>query len=266
MSAKSHHSWQQLLGTSIVALVCVLAIGLLQVPQLAELQRQATTPSVATLRQQLEAQKVQLNLLEKIPTFGFDNLIADWAFLNFLQYFGDEPARQQTDYSLSPEFFDVVLTHNPRFLEAYTFLSTSTALYAGEPERSVALMDQGLESLSPTVPPGSFFVWRNKGIDELLFLGDSQAARRSFETAAEWASQSNIPGSDQVAQLSRQTAQFLANNPDSKTAQVAAWAMVLENAPDDRTRRTAVDRIRLLGGDVVASPDGGFQIMPPSSD
>ncbi|MDX2216784.1 MAG: hypothetical protein SFY66_26195 [Oculatellaceae cyanobacterium bins.114] len=266
MSAKSHSSWHQLLGTSIVALVCIVAIGLLQVPQLATLRRQATAPSVESLRQQLEAQKVQLNLLEKVPAFGFDNLIADWAFLNFLQYFGDEPARQQTDYSLSPEFFDVVLAHNPRFLAAYPFLSTSTALYAGEPERSINLMNQGLESLSPTVPPGSFFVWRNKGIDELLFLGDAQAARRSFETAADWASQSKVPGSEQIAALSQQTAQFLANNPDSKTAQVAAWAMVLENAPDNRTRRTAVDRIRLLGGDVVVSPDGSFQIMPPASD
>lgn len=266
MSIRTRQPISQLLGTSIVAFVCVVAIGLLQFPQLANLQRQATTPNVETLRQQLDAQEVQLNLLEKVPTFGFDNLIADWTFLNFLQYFGDEPAREQTDYSLSAEFFDVILARNPRFLAAYTFLSTSTALYAGQPERSVELMNQGLQSLNPTVPAGSFFVWRNKGIDELLFLGDAQAARRSFETAAEWARQSTVMGSAEVAALSQQTAQFLANNPDSKTAQVSAWAMVLENAPDNRTRRTAVDRIRVLGGDVVLGPNGGIQIIPPSSD
>jgi hypothetical protein len=256
----------QLLSTLMVVLICVVAIACLQVPQLDKLQRLSAAPSRDLLQQQLAAQRVQLNLLERIPTFGFDNVLADWAFLNFLQYFGDEPARQITDYTLSPEFFKVIIKRNPYFLAAYTFLSTSTALYAGMPEESIVLMNQGLAALSPTNPPGSYFVWRNKGIDELLFLGDAQAARRSFETAADWASQSPLPGSAQVAEFSRQTAEFLAKNPNSKNAQISAWALVLENAPDNRTRRTAADRIRALGGQILINADGSIQILPAPQD
>ncbi|HEY9624058.1 MAG TPA: hypothetical protein V6C78_27110 [Crinalium sp.] len=266
MSASSRQRWIQLIGTFIVVLVCIGAIGLLQVPQMHKLQRLSASPSPELLQRQLAAQKVQLNLLERIPTFGFDNVLADWTFLNFLQYFGDEPARKATDYTLSPDFFKVIINHNPYFLATYTFLSTSTALYAGLPEQSIAIMNKGLESLTPTTPPGSYFVWRNKGIDELLFLGDSQAARRSFESAADWASRSPLPGSEQVAEFSRQTANFLAKNPDSKIAQVSAWAMVLENAPDNRTRRTAANRIRALGGKIIISSDGSVQILPPQKD
>lgn len=245
---------------------CLGAIALLQVPQLRQLQARSETASLQEIQRDLEAERVRLNILEQAPSFGFENLIASWTFLNFLQYFGDEPVRSRTDYALSPEYFDVILRRDPRFLNAYTFLSTSTAMYAGNPQRAIALTDEGLEHLSPTLPPDSHYIWRTKAIDELLFLGDAAAARQSFETAADWAEASGQPEGQSVASLSRQTATFLANNPDSSYAQFSAWMMVLTNAPDSRTRSTAASRIKALGGDVVPQPDGTFQIKPPPSD
>jgi tetratricopeptide (TPR) repeat protein len=258
--------WGKLALAVLGVVGCLGAIALLQIPQLRQLQTRSETASLEDIRRDLEAERVRLNVLEQAPSFGFDNVIADWTFLNFLQYFGDEAMRSRTDYALSPEYFDVILRRDPRFLSAYTFLSTSTAMYAGDPRRAIALTNEGLKHLSPTLPPDSHYVWRNKAIDELLFLGDAAAARQSFETAADWAEASGQPEGQSVASLSRQTATFLANNPDSSYAQFSAWMMVLTNAPDDRTRRTAADRIKALGGDVVPQPDGTFQIKPPPSD
>jgi hypothetical protein len=256
----------QLIATSAIAGLSFLAIAALQIPQLSELQKRAQAPSIEQARQAIEVEKLRLNLLKNSPSFGYDNVIADWAYLNFLQYFGDEAARQLTDYRLSPDFFDVVIGRDPRFLQAYVFLSTSTAIYAGQPERSVALMNKGVEALTPTAPPGSHYVWRAKAIDELLFIGDAQAARRSFETAADWATASGLPGSENVVTVSRQTAKFLSTNPDSRMAQGAAWAMVLTSAVDDRTHQTAVQRIQALGGTVTQAPDGTFRVQLPTKD
>lgn len=244
--------------------LCVLAIVLLQLPQLRQLQAASQTPNAAQIQRDTTIQAARLNLLEKSPTFGFDNLIADWAFLNFLQYFGDEPARLATDYRLSPEFFDVVIGRDPRFLQAYIFLSSSTALFAAQPERSIALMNEGLKSMTPTNPPGSYFVWRNKAIDELLFLGDAQAAQQSFLKAAEWARASGLPEAENAAIASEQTAETLARNPNSVGAQIGAWVIVLSSAPDDRTRQTAIDRIERLGGRIVQQPDGSFSVQLPA--
>jgi len=122
-------------------------------------------------------------------------------------------------------------------------------------------MDQGLQSLTPTLPDGSYLVWRNKAIDELLFLGDGRTARQSFLTAAEWAEASALPGSESAANASRQTAAFLATNPDSKSAQIAAWGIVLTSARDDRSRQTAIDRIRALGGEVSITPEGAIRVQ-----
>jgi len=262
MVALWRQDFRQSLGASLVALVCVLGVGVLQVPQLHKLSSSKKTAPPETLEREIYSEKLRLNLLQQIPTFGFDNLTADWIFLNFLQYFGDDEARGKTGYSLSPEYFEVILEHDPRFLEAYLFLSTSTSLYSAMPERSVALMSKGLKSLSPTVPPKSYYVWRYKGIDELLFLGDAQAAKQSFEMAAKWASFYSDQESKQVAAISRQTAEFIARNPKSKSAQIAAWTMVLSNKVDNRTRVIAIKRIAALGGKVYITPQGVVQVRP----
>lgn len=264
--ASRSRPWQSNLLAPVVALGCIALIGSLQLPQLQQLRTRSQTASVEAIRQDTETERLRLEFLQKMPTFGFNNLIADWTFLQFLQYFGDRTAREKTDYTLSPSFFEVILGRDPYFLQTYTFLSTSTSLYAGLPERSTALMQSSLQSLKPNVPPDSYFAWRQLAVDQLLFNGDAEAARQSFLKAAEWADQSTHPSSQEVARFSRQTADFLATNPDSKTAQVAAWMMVLSSAPDERTRQTAAQRIEALGGQLTQQPDGMFQVQPPAQD
>jgi len=256
----------QTLATLACILGCVGAIALLQGPQLQQLRIRSQEAPIADIRRDLEAEQVQLNLLENAPTFGYQNIVADWAFLRFLQYFGDEPVRQRTDYRLSPEYFDVIIKNDPFFSLAYLFMANSTNVYAGMPERAIQLTQEGLSRLSPTTPPDSFYLWRRKGIDELLFLGDARAAQQSFLTAAEWAEASPLPEGPRVAESSRQTAAFLARNPNSRMAQFSSWGTVLATAQDELTRQTAVQRIEQLGGRVVANPDGTFQILPPPED
>lgn len=256
----------QSVGVSLIALLSILAVGMLQVPQLNYLTNRAKNASPEALRQDVDLEKLRLNLLQQTPAFGFDNLFADWVFLNFLQYFGDEETRAVTGYSLSPEYFEIIVDRDPRFLGAYTGLSTSISLYAAKPEESVALMEKGLKSMSPQSPPKSYYIWRQKGIDELLFLGNTQAARQSFKNAAEWASTYSDEESQNVAAISRRTSEFLARNPKSKSAQVTAWAMVLNTVTDDRTRKIAISRIEALGGKVIITPEGVPKIRLPKTD
>jgi hypothetical protein len=266
MLSQSRQNLNQLVATSLIGLLCIVAVWALQMPQLNRLKNGLETSLPEALRQEVELENLRLNLLQKTPAFGYDNLFADWTFLYFLQYFGDDKARDMTGYSLSPKYFEIIVDRDPRFLGTYIGLSTSISMYAGMPEKSVALMEQGLKSMSPKNPPNSYYVWRYKAIDELLFLGNSQAAGQSFEKAAEWASTYSDEESKNIAAFSRKTAEFLSRNPNSKFAQVAAWTMVLSNTRDKRVEKIAISRIEAIGGKVVITPEGKVKIQPPPRD
>ncbi|MBE9224313.1 hypothetical protein IQ264_02350 [Phormidium sp. LEGE 05292] len=253
------------LATIIVAVLCLLALIGLQVPQLNQILTKSKTASLPELKKEVTAEKVRLELIQKIPGLGFSNLIADWTLLSFLQYFGDDAARDRTGYELSPEYFKIIVDRDPHFRKSYLFLSTSISLFAGEPEKAIALMEQGLKSLTPEQPE-AYYVWRYKGTDELLFLGNAQKAKISFAKAAEWASEFSDPESQNIASISRRTAEFLADDPDLRLAQEAAWAMVLVNAlnaNDERTRKRVTERIEAQGGKVIISPKGAVIVQLP---
>ncbi|MEH2415789.1 hypothetical protein [Nostoc sp.] len=257
---------RQLFATPLVACVCILGVGLIQFPQLQKLINSKQSASLETLEKEIKSENLRLNFLQKMPSFGYDNFIADLVYLNFSQYFGDDEVRDKTGYSLSPEYFEVILEHDPRFLPAYRSLSISTSLYAAMPERAIALSEKGLKSLSPSVPEKSYYVWRYKGTDELLFLGNAQAAQQSFATAANWASNFSDAESQLIANSSQRTAKFLSQNPHSKYAQISSWGMVLNYQVDERTRKRAIRQIEALGGKVITTPEGTHKIIFPPKD
>jgi hypothetical protein len=237
------------------AVLCAAGIIALQQPTLQTLHSQLDRSEY--LRQE-QAEKVTLDLWQRLPTFGFDNLLANWVFLQFIQYFGDTSARNQTGYSLVPEYFEVIVNRDPRFVDAYLTLSAASSLFAGRPDRTVALMDQGLRSLTPETSPNAYYVWLYKAVDEVLFMGDTQSAKHSYKTAAEWA---RIQGNQRIAAQAEQTAQFLAKNPDSRRVRISAWLLILNNANDDYTRKRSLQEIQRLGGQVnIHQQDGAISV------
>jgi hypothetical protein len=238
----------------------------LQSPQLASLKRSSKDLNKAKLQQEQDRAKIQLSAAKTLPTLGFRNIVADWYFINFVLYFGDEDVRQLTGYPLALDYFDVIVDRDPRFLYAYYYLSATGSLYAGQPERSVALMAKGLTALTPKIPPRSYYIWRLKSTDELLFLGKVPDARRSMETAIEWANHYNDPDSKNAIRASQRTINYLKLNPKSKQAQFSAWNMVLSNAIDKQVMKRAIGEIRALGGKVTIGPTGELKVEAPLKD
>ena len=197
--------------------------------------------------------KRAINIQKFIPSLGFDNLRADWLYLRYIQYLGNKEARDRTGYSLIPDYFETIIKYDPHFTEAYLALSTANSLYAGKPEKTVALMDRVLESISPEISPEVSFLWTYKGLDELLYLGDTQAARKSYLTAAKWASQRGDKVGAKIARENLKTAKFLASNPDTREAQLAAWSMILPNIKDEQNRQVVRDKIQALKSELAVA-------------
>ncbi|MDJ0596309.1 MAG: hypothetical protein QNJ72_41075 [Pleurocapsa sp. MO_226.B13] len=234
------------------------AIVALQKPQL-KVEKKLDLPEY---NRQESKEKTTASLLAKMPSFGYDNLIADWAYLKFLVYFGDSDVRQHTGYAATSDLFKTVVKNDPRFVETYFKLSPANSLFAGNPKESTELIEQGLASITPQSHPDSYFLWIYKAIDELLFLGDSAAAKRSYENGIEWASYYDDDRSKAVSARMKVMSEFLANNPDSVEAQIGSWFQLLTNAKDDATRQRAIDNIERLGGKIQFTPNGVKVTVP----
>jgi hypothetical protein len=251
------------LAAALTIAIATTGIGLLQQPQLQAIKQRSQTLSQEQLQQAVQQERDRLSVLAKLPDFGFRNLAANSVFLGFLQYFGDDEARAKTGYDLSPEYFEVALDRDPYFRDGYFFLSGSSSLYAGLPDRTIAIIDRHLPKLTPTLPERAYFVWRYKATDELLFMGDTKAAIGSFGKVAEWAAAYPDDEGRMMAAAAEASVQRLARNPTSRSARIGAWTMVLSSALDKATRARAIREITLLGGRFEPNGQGAVQIVPP---
>lgn len=255
----SNQGWISTLVAGAIAVATLTGIVWMQRSQLNRPSQWLENPQQA---EQQEA--LRLNLVKQVPSFGFDNVIADWTFLNFLQYFGDTPAREKTGFSLSPKYFDVITRLDPRFVETYMFLSGSISYQLGEPELAISLMKRGTESLSPQINPRAFQVWRFMSLDQLLLLGDVPGAIHSLQMAAKW-----VEGTPyaEYGPLFNQTAAFLKKDPNSKPIRIASWATIYQQAVaigDKRTQERAKQQIAALGGSISVK-DGKLVITNSST-
>ncbi|MBE8996462.1 hypothetical protein [Microcystis aeruginosa] len=209
--------------------------------------------------QESTIENAQVELLKNMPAFGFDNMLANWSMLQFIQYYGDGDARKETGYGLSPDFMEIVTKNDPKFVRAYLMMSVPSSVNAGKPERTIEIMNKGLSKLTPDVTD-AYFIWLYKGVDELLFLGDIPAAKKSYQMAADWA---KIAGNEFIEKSARGTVKFLETNPDSRAPRVGAWMLVWINSQDEETRKLAKENIEKLGGKLVVLGDNQVMAIPP---
>ncbi|MEG4804270.1 hypothetical protein QUB63_25680 [Microcoleus sp. ARI1-B5] len=262
--------WLSLLVNGVIGVAALAGVITMQsigqlgpiAPAGVEGQKPISAMSAASFKQAAQQEALRLKMLKNLPSFGFDNLIADWTFLKFLQYFGDDEARDVTGYNLGQNYFDIVTQRDPRWADIYLFLSTAVSFYQGNPETAVKLIERGTNALSPEIHPQAWIVWRTKGLDELLLLGDIPESIRSHEMAAEWVEKT--PDGKKLAPIFRATADFLRRDPDSVPVRFNAWSTVYYQTTDKLVRLRAKQALVKLGARVQKDRDGKESfILPP---
>lgn len=213
--------------------------------------------------QQEKTLATKIEFQNKIPDFGFSNLIGDWTYLQFIQYFGDGKAREVTGYSLVPEYFAAMVEQDPNFVPAYLSLSAANSIYAAQPQKTVDYLNKLLKYINPSKSPHASYLWSYKAVDEILFLGDTKSAENSYRMAADWARQRNDEQGELIARRNLETADFLATNPDSKLVRIGAWSFLLNHVHDDKTKKLIINEIKALGAKIVINSNGQLMIKPP---
>ncbi|WP_019508499.1 hypothetical protein [Pleurocapsa sp. PCC 7319] len=250
---------------SISLSIILIFVGLIQL-QKKQLSQLRAFEEKSNYLEEEEYLKTRVKFQKKMPVFGFDNLFADWNYLQFVQYFGDGEARQVTGYSLVTDYFEDIVNRDPNFIQSQLVMSTANSLFAARPEKTIDLINQALETVNPKNPYYPFFLWTYKATDEILFLGDIEAAKNSYKMASKWASLRQDDLGNKMADRFQNTAKFLATGPDPTEAKFGAWMTVLSNSQDPKTQDYILNKLKELGAEINISPDGRLDIKPPKLD
>jgi hypothetical protein len=241
-----------------IAIFGAIALSL----QLPKLNQRLSGQTLEETRKAVRDEESRLKLIRQLPPrgLGFNNMIANFTFLQFLQYFGDDDSRNtlKTGYSLSPRYFENIIERDPRFISSYIYMSSSVSLFAGAPREANSIYAKGLQSLNPQKQAKAYTVWRYKATDQLLFLGDAKGARESYLKGAEWADQSQYTDTTDPkssAELFRQSAKALEKDRDLTQAQISAWSVVLQNAVDKKTVQIVAQELDKLGMKIEIKDD-----------
>ncbi len=245
-----------------IATAAIAGIIKLQQPQLQQLSaREVASPE----DQRQEA--LNLSLMSRSPSFGLDNILADWAFLNFVQYDGDTATRKAVGYPLAPNYFEMITRLDPRFVDSYVFLSSIMSYQMGMPKEAIALMDRGTSALAPKDHPRAFLVWRLKGLDQLLMANDLDASQFSYDQAGDWALASSDASVRQVGPIFKQTAEFIRTDPNNKTVLLWSWSAIYDQAVvtrDQVTQARAREMLLKIGAIERKDENGNIYFeLPP---
>ncbi|MGI0479168.1 hypothetical protein ACN4EE_00095 [Geminocystis sp. CENA526] len=238
---------QKIISFFVIFSISVSGIIKLQIPFINKTDQSISEEEYKKLEQK---DSLQLSFFKRIPSLGFNNLIADITFLNFIQYYGNAEARNITGYNLIPDYYQIVVNRDPYFVTSHFILEPANTLFAGKPRLSAELISKTLDKVKPTQTL-AYQLWLYKGILQILFLNDLEGAKYSYTMGANWARQENTENSLHSAVLAEATVKFLETEPDNRKITASAWLSIVVNARDEQTREIAKKQIDELGGKII---------------
>jgi tetratricopeptide (TPR) repeat protein len=166
--------------------------------------------------------------------FGLDNLVADWYWLQYVQYFGDTEAREKTNFDYCDDYLELITALDPKFVKAYAAASYAVAGMQDNPDKALKILAQGIK-LNPATE-GSWELYRNYAGVAFLYKKDLPTAAKYFTKAAD------APGAPAVF---RSFAAAFYSKMNNKERAISLWVQYYREAPTqdlkDKTRKKLID-------------------------
>jgi len=115
----------------------------------------------------------------KMVTLGFDHLLADYFWLQFIAYVGDAQPRLKDRYALADRYVDLIATLDPQFVQVYWFAAFTVGGDEHQPQRAAEIIDRGIQA-----NPNNWFLPYIAGVNQYLYAGNEKSAARYYRMAA----------------------------------------------------------------------------------
>ncbi len=171
-------------------------------------------------------------------SFGFRSVLADYYWLEFLQYFGDTAARKLTGYGANTAYLRLVATLDPQFVAAYAAGGFAIAEAQQQPERALHFMEQGITLNKAKHLPMMWELYHRYAGVAFLYKKDYRTAAHYFEQAMQQ------PGAP-IALQAFAAAFYRASNDWERA--IPLWIDVYSSAPTLDNRERARTQLRRMG-------------------
>ena len=206
-------------------------------------------------------QEQNFAIASAMDAIGLGNLAASWLWLEFVQYYGDTPTRQQQGYGLAYDYLDKITQLDEHFFWAYRYVSPAVGFSAGQPRRVEQLLQRGIETLDPESQADGYRLYLDLAINYFLLIGDVEAGREAYYAAGEWYERAGLEG-DQP-EIWRALGDRLVASPDSQEVRFKVWTQVLNLSADPVTQERALIELGQLGARFRRQPNGQIEVIPP---
>jgi hypothetical protein len=179
----------------------------------------------------------------RLVGLGYDRLLADFYWLEFVNYIGDVRARFRDKSSMADKYLDLVSGLDPHFTQPYWYCAFTVGSEQKRPFRANEIIQRGLRA-----NPGNWYLPYIAGINMYLFAHDEVAAARYYSVA------SKLP--DAPPWLARQAAILAAKIP-STIKEINTWDTIYHTERSPMIRTKAREKLISLWSRVYySSPKG----------
>jgi len=115
----------------------------------------------------------------KMLSLGFDNLLADFYWLGFVQYVGDTSARQKDRYADAEKYVDLIVTLDPKIVQVYYFAAFIIGSEQKQPHIAAQIIDRGIAANQE-----NWYLPFIAGINQYLYAHNDVLAAKYYRMAA----------------------------------------------------------------------------------
>lgn len=182
----------------------------------------------------LRVQQVRSEVFPKpeilqLLSLGYDQILADIYWLSFIQYFGDNEARNSDHYAKCYDYLNLVSALDPHFVQAYWFALFAVGTEQKRPDLASKIISRGLAANQD-----NWYLPYIAGVNEFINSRNDKEAAKYYKMAAKF------PGSPPW--LARQ-AQILDTNLPRLVKEIRTWNTVYQSNPDGLVRAAARDKL-----------------------
>ncbi|MBS1955759.1 MAG: hypothetical protein JST89_16365 [Cyanobacteria bacterium SZAS-4] len=186
--------------------------------------------SSLALRQPFESTiKLPSARFVKFTTMGFDQLVFDLYWLNFVQYVGDDK-RNVDHYDRAQNYLDLLTTLDPQFVPSYFFAAFILGSERKEPSVAEKFIDLGIAANTD-----NWLLPFIAGVNQYLFAHNELKAANYYRLAAKFPNAPKWLGPQ---------AEILQAKIPSTIKEINVWDSIYNNASDSAVKERA--RLKLV--------------------